>query len=48
MSKEIIMIELKENKIREGRLLKRSKFLREWRERWVVLTFNYIITFENK
>ena len=48
MDKEKVDQELSTNKIREGPLLKRSKFLKEWRERWVVLTMNYLITFTNK
>ena len=39
--------ELKNCKIREGSLLKRSKFLKEWRNRWIVLTNNYLISFTN-
>ena len=32
----------------EGYLQKRSKFLKEWRKRWVVLTSNFVFTFTNK
>jgi hypothetical protein len=48
MDRDTIEKELQKSKIREGPLLKRSRFLKEWRERWVVLTFNYILTFTNK
>lgn len=40
--------DLKNCKIREGSLLKRSKFLKEWRKRWIVLTSNYLISFTNE
>ena len=39
--------ELKNNKLREATLEKRSKFLKEWRERWVVVTQNFIFTFKS-
>lgn len=32
----------------EGALLKRSKFLKEWRQRWVVLTSSFLITFMSR
>lgn len=47
MDRDKIDKELQTSKVREGMLLKRSKFLKEWRERWVVLTVNYMITFTN-
>jgi hypothetical protein len=40
-----IELELKNYKIREGFLLKRSRVLREWRKRWMVLTMNYLFSF---
>ena len=40
--------ELKNAKIREGSLLKRSKFLKEWRKRWIVLTSSYLISFTSE
>lgn len=48
MNKDKIDQEMQNAKIREGMMLKRSRFLKEWRERWVVLTMNYLITFTNK
>lgn len=34
--------------MKEGVLDKRSQFLKEWRDRWVVLTTNYLFTFKSK
>ena len=45
MDKKSIESDIKNYKIREGYLFKRSKFLKDWRKRWVVLTTNYIYTF---
>jgi hypothetical protein len=39
---------LRNHKIREGPIYKRTKFLQEWRERWMVLTMNYILIFTNR
>jgi len=40
--------ELRTNKIREGPIYRRTKFLQEWRERWLVLTKNYLLIFTNR
>lgn len=29
-------------------MFKKSRYLKEWRERWIVLTKNYIYSFEHK
>lgn len=47
LSPDKIDHDVKNDFIREGPMLKRSKFLKEWRKRWVVLTSNYLISFAN-
>ena len=39
------MMDIKNNKMRVGNLFKRSKFLHEWRERFVVLTSEFLHIF---
>lgn len=40
---------LKDNEIiKEGYLLKESRILKNWRERWTVLSDKYLLTFENE
>ena len=46
MDSKAIEREVLNNLIKEGVMEKRSKFLKEWRERWVVLTVNYLFTFK--
>lgn len=48
MDPKVVESELKSNKIREGPIYKRTKFLQEWRERWMVLTMNYILIFTSR
>jgi hypothetical protein len=48
MDNSLVDSEIRANKIKEGILDKRSKFLKEWRDRWVVLTQNYVFTFKSK
>lgn len=48
MDNSLVDSEIRANKIKEGVLDKRSKFLKEWRDRWVVLTQNYLFTFKSK
>ena len=48
MSLSDIKTDVKNNKIREGYLFKRSKYLKEWRERWVVITSKFLYTFTSK
>ena len=42
------MKDIENNKIREGTLQKRSKYLKQWRQRWIVLTFNFLISFKSR
>ena len=46
MDNRAIQNEVISNLIKEGVMEKKSKFLKEWRERWVVLTVNYLFTFK--
>lgn len=48
MDPKIVESELRSHKIREGPIYKRTKFLQEWRERWMVLTMNFVLVFTNK
>jgi len=34
--------------IKQGCLLKQSKYLRQWKQRWIVLTSQYICSFESQ
>ena len=36
------------NKVKEGFLIKRSRILKEWKKRWMVLTKNFLYSFESK
>lgn len=48
MNPSFVEKELTTSLIREGLLYKRSKFLKEWEERWVILTKNYIFIYQDK
>lgn len=48
MDPKVIEASLRINKIRQGPIYKRTKFLQEWRESWLVLTKNYILIFTNR
>lgn len=48
MDPKVLDSELRNHKIREGPMYKRTKFLQEWRERWMVLSMNYILIFTNR
>ena len=48
MDPKTVETELRTNKIREGPIYRRTKFLQEWRERWLVLTKNYLLIFTNR
>lgn len=44
---ELMLADIKCNKIREGTLFKRSKYLKEWRPRHLVLTCRYLYIFSD-
>jgi hypothetical protein len=48
MDPKTVETELRTNKIREGPIYRRTKFLQEWRERWLVLTKHYLLIFTNR
>ena len=48
MNPSFVEKELTTALIREGLLYKRSKFLKEWEGRWVILTKNYIFIYQDK
>lgn len=48
MNPSFVEKELTTALIREGLLYKRSKFLKEWEQRWVILTKNYIFIYQDK
>ena len=40
--------DIRQHKIKEAMVWKKSRYLKEWRERWVVLTENNVYSFEKK
>lgn len=49
MNKEnIYEQDIKTNKVKEGFLIKRSRILKEWKKRWMVLTKTHLYSFEHK
>ena len=48
MNPAIFQRELTINFIRQGQLFKRTKFLKAWQDRWLILTVNYIFIFQNR
>jgi hypothetical protein len=48
MNGDQILIDVRDNKIKEGPLLKQSRHLKEWKERWMVLTKTYLYSFTGK
>lgn len=40
--------DIRNNKIKEGWLVKRSRILKEWKKRWMVLTRTHLYSFEQK
>lgn len=45
MSLKAAHADIKANLIRQGHIYKRSKFLKEWRLRWIVITTNFLYVF---
>ena len=39
---------MRHNKVKEGYLVKRSRHLKEWKKRWMVLTKTHLYSFEHK
>ena len=48
MSNENVEADIKDNKVKEGFLTKRSRHLKEWKERWMVLTKTHLYSFVQK
>lgn len=48
MDTNSIRREIANNLIKQGLLEKESKFLKELRSRWIVLTSNYLMCFRNQ
>ena len=40
--------DVKSNKVKEGFLFLRSRVVKEWKKRWIVLTKNCIYSFEHQ
>jgi hypothetical protein len=40
--------DIRSNKIKEGWLVKRSRILKEWKKRWMVLTRTHLYSFEQQ
>jgi hypothetical protein len=40
--------DIRNNKVKEGFLVKRSRVLKEWKERWMVLTKTHLYSFVQK
>lgn len=45
---EKIENDVRDNKVKEGSLIKRSRHLKEWKERWMVLTKTHLYSFSGK
>ncbi len=45
LSPQVVTEDIKNHKIKEGFMYKKSRYLKEWRERWIVLTKDYIYSF---
>ena len=43
-----IEADVRDNKVKEGSLIKRSRHLKEWKERWMVLTKTHLYSFSGK
>ena len=45
---DLIETDIRDNKVKEGLLVKRSRHLKEWKERWMVLTKSHLYSFVQK
>lgn len=48
MKSDEVENDIKDNKVKEGYLVKRSRHLKEWKERWMVLTKTHLYSFVKK
>ena len=46
MEAQLIQDEIANHLIKKGKILKMSKYLKKWTERYLILTQNYIMTFK--
>lgn len=43
-----VELDIRDNRIKEGFLIKRSRILKEWKLRWMVLTRTHLYSFESQ
>jgi hypothetical protein len=48
MNNDKIHKDIRDNKIKEGMLQKQSRHLKEWKDRWMVLTKTHLYSFVHK
>jgi hypothetical protein len=47
-AEDVVEADIRDNKVKEGSLVKRSRHLKEWRDRWMVLTKTHLYSFDQK